>query len=58
MHILANVDNTNAVVPLVDVEFFCMWFKKLGAPLRAKLAPGKTVIMTACNGVSPLEFVD
>lgn len=57
-HILANINDTSAVVPLENVEFFCDWFVKLGAPLGEKLAPGKTIIMTACNGVGPLDFVD
>lgn len=56
-HIMANGYGTSAVVPLVDMEFFCRRFVELGRPLGARLAEGKTVVMTACDGVSPLNFV-
>lgn len=40
------------------MKFFCNRFVKLSRPLGARLVDGKTVIMTTCDGISPLGFLE
>lgn len=55
---MANVDDTSSVVELEDIEFFCDEFVCLRKPLGATLAKKKTVIMTSCDGLSPLGLIN
>ena len=53
-HLLAYVDDNNALVPHQDIKFCIEKFEELAAPLGCKLNPSKTRILTSCNGSSIL----
>ena len=53
-HIMALIDDTTAVVPLVDLDYFFSRLPQLARPRGGLISTSKTRIMTSCNGRSIL----
>jgi len=56
-HLLGFIDDISTLVPLEDLLFLCEQFQQRGIPLGCFINPGKTRILTATNGISPIQAI-
>ena len=56
-HLLAFVDDLNAVVPYEDCLYYCNTFKQLANELGLRPREDKSVILTSTNNTSPIQYL-